>query len=560
MESESEAFGHFDLAVIVTGVLSLITYAIPYILFVATLPKSKNDKLTFKERVILNSDQEVSKIFFKLEVINSIFSLASCVLFVWDTYLEFTPAWMFCLELSFSIFFMYNFFFLWYVAVKKLAFMAQPLSLVDEMTVAPVLIQCAIRGYLPSSTNAQLVGQLFKILKMLRIFRLMKIFRSMNNLISPVDDAINQQVTLLVSTLISIIVITTGFVQYIGNFNPEEWTGDGQRLEFHDALYFTVVTFSTVGYGDISPGDRNGRLMIVLVICLSLYLVPKQMNSLNALMEMQSKYAGGFTPRGDRGHVVLGCSKECQGVTQFLEEFFHEDHGTTSVQVVVVVPDEPDLYWQGLILRYSSKGRLTYLRGDLKSAFDCQRARVETARACFLLVDRNTPDPHREDSLTFMRSLAVLNYQPRLTTRLFVQLLEKENKQHLSTIGIRANNIICVKEFKMGLLAQACVAKGFSALLSNMVASSSVGATQYTQPWHGEYCAGMGKEIYLLPLGQIYPGWKFKDCVKTIYSEHKAMLFAVAAGEVAIANPGGDYLVRADDHAFVLADDQQVVE
>lgn len=36
-------------------------------------------------------------------------------------------------------------------------------------------------------------------------------------------------------------------------FNPEALTRDASTLEYHDILYYTMITFTTIGYGDISP-------------------------------------------------------------------------------------------------------------------------------------------------------------------------------------------------------------------------------------------------------------------------------------------------------------------
>ena len=62
------------------------------------------------------------------------------------------------------------------------------------------------------------------------------------------------QAVVLVSTLLALVVIAAGFVQYMSNVDSDGWT---QPIKFHDALYFAFVTFSTVGYGDISPVSPN---------------------------------------------------------------------------------------------------------------------------------------------------------------------------------------------------------------------------------------------------------------------------------------------------------------
>jgi hypothetical protein len=47
---------------------------------------------------------------------------------------------------------------------------------------------------------------------------------------------------------------------------PGEFTGLGTRV---DALYFTVVTLATVGYGDITPRGQAARVVTVLQIVYS---------------------------------------------------------------------------------------------------------------------------------------------------------------------------------------------------------------------------------------------------------------------------------------------------
>ncbi|MFI8454167.1 ion channel [Kitasatospora sp. NPDC085464] len=50
---------------------------------------------------------------------------------------------------------------------------------------------------------------------------------------------------------------------YAMGANKSEFAGLETRL---DALYFTVVTMSTVGYGDITPAGQSARLVVILQI------------------------------------------------------------------------------------------------------------------------------------------------------------------------------------------------------------------------------------------------------------------------------------------------------
>lgn len=45
------------------------------------------------------------------------------------------------------------------------------------------------------------------------------------------------------------------------------------ELSFFDALYFSVVTQTTIGYGDITPVSRVGKTVAMFQILLFIYLI-----------------------------------------------------------------------------------------------------------------------------------------------------------------------------------------------------------------------------------------------------------------------------------------------
>lgn len=53
----------------------------------------------------------------------------------------------------------------------------------------------------------------------------------------------------LVLTLVSIVFISAGLIQTVEKINRKP---DAPQLAFGEAMYFIVVTISTVGYGDIA--------------------------------------------------------------------------------------------------------------------------------------------------------------------------------------------------------------------------------------------------------------------------------------------------------------------
>ncbi|MQS13457.1 two pore domain potassium channel family protein [Streptomyces kaniharaensis] len=64
--------------------------------------------------------------------------------------------------------------------------------------------------------------------------------------------------------LICLAVIVFSATYYVFAARLGEFKGLETRL---DALYFTVVTMATVGYGDITPSGQDARLVVILQIC-----------------------------------------------------------------------------------------------------------------------------------------------------------------------------------------------------------------------------------------------------------------------------------------------------
>lgn len=63
--------------------------------------------------------------------------------------------------------------------------------------------------------------------------------------------AVNYRINSLMVVIGMLLLISTLVIQYIEN------------IAFHDALYFVVVSLSTVGFGDISPCSVLGKVSII---------------------------------------------------------------------------------------------------------------------------------------------------------------------------------------------------------------------------------------------------------------------------------------------------------
>lgn len=52
----------------------------------------------------------------------------------------------------------------------------------------------------------------------------------------------------------------------------------GENLSLLTSFYFCIVTFSTVGYGDVTPKIWPSQLLVVVMICVALVVLPLQVS------------------------------------------------------------------------------------------------------------------------------------------------------------------------------------------------------------------------------------------------------------------------------------------
>ena len=265
----------------------------------------------------------------------------------------------------------------------------------------------------------------------------------------------------------------TGFVQFVAS--EDCWIDAGNKdraddeeqddeeachMSFHDAMYFSFVTFSTVGYGDIAPRGTQGRILTLTMIGCVWTVLPAELTKFSRLLDLRSKYSGSYKPKSTN-HIIISCNVgSVQSVADFLKSFFQDDYGVRPTPVVVVVPSEPDEEWNKLLVKYNIQGRIrhvTYLKGDIINQQDLLRARADLAVACFILSDMQTSDSYASDSHVFLRTLSIKSFND--ATRLYVQVIEVEHRQKLISIGIDSRCIISIKYLQSKLLAYACDAR-----------------------------------------------------------------------------------------------------
>ena len=144
---------------------------------------------------------------------------------------------------------------------QKIRFFLKPFSLLDLVAIAPFILKL---------TNIQFIRifRWFRILRLIRFINLKVYFLR----ISSEDGVIFARILF---TLFMIVFIYSGLIYQVEHGANSQAFGT-----FLDAFYFSVVTMTTVGFGDVTPVSEGGRLLTVLMILTGIAVIPWQLGDL----------------------------------------------------------------------------------------------------------------------------------------------------------------------------------------------------------------------------------------------------------------------------------------
>ncbi|MES2710337.1 MAG: potassium channel family protein [Pseudomonadota bacterium] len=112
-----------------------------------------------------------------------------------------------------------------------------------------------------ASFLAPVAGEAFGFLRALRLLRLLRLFRVLDRLraVSAVFRR-NEEAVIAAANLVVFIFVMTGLVY------ATQHRSNPQIGHYADALYFTITSLTTTGFGDITLPGTTGRLLSVVIM------------------------------------------------------------------------------------------------------------------------------------------------------------------------------------------------------------------------------------------------------------------------------------------------------
>lgn len=337
---------------------------------------------------------------------------------------------------------------------------------------------------------------------------------------------------------------------------------DGTITDIFSGVWWSVVTMTTVGYGDMVPSTVAGKIFGMLVIAVGMMLMTLFSATISSIfVATKIKEGQGLTKVRYHDHIVL-CGW-CHITDELLETLVKtfDSHSFSAV----LIADIPTELAEEIITRYD-KLKLKYVRGDWTHEETLKRASVQSARTVIIMPDETLDSPGKMDEKTILATLAVkaLNSKVKLLTH----IMRKSNRLFLQRA--KADEVVVSDELTGYLLATHTVATGVPHIVREMLSTEGDNRL-ISQEIPSEYIGKSFRELgdFLFNKGNILLGLTreenpleaadilsadssaLDDFIKRKFEE-AGMDTSEHARTNARLNPARDTIIANDDRAIVV--------
>ncbi|MCD4651902.1 MAG: ion transporter, partial [Candidatus Cloacimonetes bacterium] len=164
-----------------------------------------------------------------------------------------------------------------------------------------------------------------------------------------------------------------------------------QYNSFIDALWWAIVTITTVGYGDIVPKTTVGRIVGIGLIFVGFTLFSLFTGLIASLMvEDKLKGARGLKQIKSKEHLVIcGWNETARTMLKHFSRRGMDEN-------LILVGDYLQEFINGLEAKFPNLS-LKYIRGDFTQKDALMKSNVRFARHVFILADDKTPFENRDN-------------------------------------------------------------------------------------------------------------------------------------------------------------------
>lgn len=206
-------------------------------------------------RIVFGTDTKAGKLF---DIVLLWLIVASVIVVVLESvphlYQQYRRE-LYSLELFFTALFTFEYLLRIAVSPKPLRYIRSYLGVVDLLGILPFYLSIFFEGYQ--------YFMVFRLLRMLRVFRILRLFRFIreSEQLFGALRASAYKIAVFISFVLTLVVVL-GTLMYVIEGPENGFTS------IPESIYWTIVTITTVGYGDITPQTAVGKwIASVIMLC-----------------------------------------------------------------------------------------------------------------------------------------------------------------------------------------------------------------------------------------------------------------------------------------------------
>jgi voltage-gated potassium channel len=247
---------------------------------------------------------------------------------------------------------------------------------------------------------------------------------------------------------------STGFVYFELEKKPD--------LTLVDGLWWSIVTVTTVGYGDYFPTTPGGRFVVaaplmIFGIGLLGYVISL---ATSTLVESRTKELKGMSKITSTGHVVIFNFQSLDKVERLVDEL-REDGAEDGQEVVLVDEDLPELPPELM------KRHVRFVKGNPSRDETLERANIDRA-AHAIVLSKKQGDSH-SDALSLAITLAIEARSRSVRTT--VECVEVAAQELLRKAG--CDSIVCLARFDAHFLGNEVFQPGMQSVVDDLMTAVS---------------------------------------------------------------------------------------
>ena len=234
---------------------------------------------------------------------------------------------------------------------------------------------------------------------------------------------------------------------------------------FADAVWWVLVTMTTVGYGDRVPVTSGGRVIGVSVMFMGVALVSLFTATISSIfVARQIKEGRGLEQIKFKNHLVI-CGWNFNG-EQILNTLLKQSKKKS--QIVLINQLGEDAITD--VIHHFSALKIKFVHGDYTRESVLNRANISEAATAIILPDFSTTLGGKSDERTILATLSIKAINPKI--KVYAHILNRENLSHIKKA--KADDVLVSDAYTGYIMAAHILAPGIPQTIAELFNDDSI--------------------------------------------------------------------------------------